>query len=109
MTEVQAKFEAWYKQQYWDFPDDIRKSEGGYRHLDVQLAYRAFCAGMAEVETLKVQHKAELALRDQNCQMYLDNIRSEVTRLTDLFESKDYVMKEMRRRLLTAEEPEDIF
>ena len=39
------KFEEWYKQQYWDFPDSIRKPAGGYYHLDVQLAWRAFKAG----------------------------------------------------------------
>lgn len=45
MSELQVEFEKWYKQQYWDFPDEIRKPNGGYFHLDVQLAYRAFLAG----------------------------------------------------------------
>ena len=45
MDKAQDMFEAWYKQQYWDFPDDIRKPNGGYNHLDVQLAWRAFNAG----------------------------------------------------------------
>jgi len=64
MNETQEKFEAWYKQQYWDFPDDIRKkTEIGYRHLDVQLAYRAFCAGSAELDRLKIRlDKAESML-----------------------------------------------
>ena len=45
MNPNQIAFEAWYKQQYWDFPDDVRKPGGGYRHLDVQLAWRAFMSG----------------------------------------------------------------
>jgi len=72
MNETQEKFEAWYKQQYWNFPDDIRKiTESGYRHLEVQLAYRAFCAGVAagEIERIKIR---------------LDNAESTIKLLSDI-------------------------
>lgn len=52
LSPLQAKFEEWYKQQYWAFPDSIRKPQGGYFHLDVQLAWRAYKAGAEEKEKL---------------------------------------------------------
>lgn len=44
---------------------------------------------ITQLEELKVNHKAELVMRDQNSQMYLDNVRQELAEWTNFFSEWD--------------------